>query len=113
MVPRGTFSPLEISPLNWERSMQQGGGYLSKLPENCPVCGGKIENGLLSAKSKDGTAEMQWRSTGLEGIRARWTSAKPTEILKGFRFGDFEAIRCLNCNLVILSYVKEVEYRRP
>lgn len=73
---------------------------MSRLPENCPVCGGKIEKGLLSAKSKDGTVLFL-------------ASAKPTEILTRFRFGESEAVKCLNCNLVILSYVKEVEHRSP
>jgi hypothetical protein len=71
-----------------------------------------MEEGRLGARSKDGTAEMQWRIKGLDSIRVNLKSLNPTEILS-YQLPDFQAMRCHSCKLVIFSYVKEVEFGRP
>ena len=84
-----------------------GRDYLSKLPDNCPVCGGRIEECRLGVRSKDGTAEMQLRITGLRALRAAEMLSPES------RLRDFEAMRCPTCRIVMFSYTKEVEFGRP
>lgn len=71
-----------------------------ELPEKCPICGRKLEEGVFRAGSAGGTNKALWKasSTG-QWERLKWT----------FFAVDLSGVRCPNCEIVILSYGKRRE----
>ena len=70
-----------------------------KIPENCPVCGDKMEKGYVSA-----TPDVYWskKKVTLKFWRTRWEA-----LLRGHFYGTMvnaEAYRCPNCKIVTFSY---------
>lgn len=74
---------------------------LLNLPENCPICGRKMEKGNVTCPA----SAINWSSE-----RKSWTQSD-TEILARGRFklgfANAEAYRCPNCKIVLFSYEKE------
>ena len=73
-----------------------------KLPENCPVCGEKIEKGYVSA-----TPDVHWSEKRVTWRfwRARWEA-----LLGGHFYGmmlNAKAYRNPNCKIAILSHDEE------
>jgi len=88
------------------------GCLYAKLPENCPLGGGVMEEGRLAARSKDGTAQMQWRITGLKGTILRNNDQNTTRTFYSKRMGfSFRGMRCLACKLAVFTFETEVDER--
>ena len=80
---------------------------LSKLPENCPVCGAEMEKGYLVA---GGGASVFWRKDKLKHL---WNIRDNSVIILGnsvvnWSIPQGEGYRCTNCKLVLFSYEKEI-----
>jgi len=74
---------------------------LDELPENCPVCGKKMEKGTLRASGGRGAAILwgppNWGWWGLKGGE---------KIGGGFTQVDLAGFRCVKCKIIVLSYEK-------
>lgn len=93
---------------------------MSKLPENCPVCGAKIEKGyfFLTPSSMWGASDL-WSTVKPERtlvgtpdpkdyVEIMWSKTlipqrEANDIMKGYR--------CTNCKLVLFFYEKEGRVR--
>jgi len=77
---------------------------LSKLPENCPICGMKMERGYVT------TGMQIWWSKEKTGSLARATD----EVVAGSVWSGTcqEAYRCLNCKIVLI-YAPQMQIEPP
>ncbi len=74
---------------------------MSKLPENCPICGKEMKKGYIIAAPAIHWSDkkFKWYSMGLEEY-----------VIAGSRLGfgvGVEAYRCPNCKIALFSYEKE------
>jgi len=80
---------------------------LAKLPDNCPVCGNKLERGYVSA-----SPDIYWSEEKIKFL-GHW------EALLGGHFGKWimmvnaEASRCPDCKIVLFAYKKEQRRTKP
>lgn len=70
---------------------------MTKLPENCPVCGEKMEKEYVMAIGKG--VLVRWRNSevhrGIEKLGSGWASV------------DLGGVRCPNCKIVLFGYGEE------
>jgi len=69
-----------------------------ELPEICPICGGKTEQGVLRAAGSGGP-RVVWRKPD----SSRWFGGGET-LKRSFLGTDFRGVRCPRCKIVIFSY---------
>ena len=77
---------------------------LFKLPENCPICGTKMEIGYLRAISGGGASAVFWRTPDL----GRWRGGGK-RLNYGFFSADFRGVRCKRCKIIILGYSEDMK----
>ncbi|MCP8317640.1 MAG: hypothetical protein H3Z51_12400 [archaeon] len=72
---------------------------MSKIPENCPICGEKTEKGYMICSA----AHIGWNKK-----KKKWYSTmRGAEIIvwgNAFSFTNVEAHRCPKCKIVLFSY---------
>jgi len=89
---------------------------MPKLPENCPICGEKMEKGYVVCPESGvlWSKEKEWLA--LKSRKAM--RIKDAEIIVGRRFraiwnvndmSQSEAYKCPNCKIVLFSYGEEKE----
>jgi len=75
-----------------------------KLPENCPICGAKMEKGTLRAGGRG--VDIRWGPPDMKF----WTRG---EIIKRGPFlsfaADLVAFRCTKCKLIMFFYEAKTE----
>ena len=76
---------------------------MPKLPEKCPICGERVEKGIVRAEGSGGTIVRWFKTSEISNLRGG-------ERLKfGFLKADFDGVRCTSCKTVVLSYSQEMK----
>ena len=70
---------------------------MSRLPEKCPVCGEKIEKGILRAEG-GGVGILRWRTPEMSSLNGG------ERLAFNILAVDVGAVRCRNCKIVIFSH---------
>ena len=75
---------------------------MTKLPENCPICGKKMEKGYLrTGGAIYGGQIVKWRTPEMSRYRG------VVKLGSGLISVDLGGVRCKNCKIVLFGYGEE------